>query len=131
MNLPDCLSLQNCTETAQVRAATEGRRRQAKADALRLINEQLSSTVVEIRLDVLSEILELATEAQEAREARARRSAAAKSAKPRTAEGRTEEVDSLIQQGLSAQEIVERLALPRTYLGPIGAKIKRYKESGR
>lgn len=123
-----CISLQEVKELGSVRAAVAARRREAKEEAVKLVEQKLSGTVVEINLVVLSELLDLAAEAQEARERRAARSAAPKTPRASRASFPASEVDQLIAEGLSSPEIVEKLGLPRTHLGPMAARIKRYKE---
>lgn len=121
--LPDCLSLQECQDVGQVRAATMARRKAAKEEVQRLMAERLSATIVEIRLAVLAELLDLAAEGQEARERRARRFAPGSRVW-------TPEIQALARAGKCAHEIVAELGLPRTLTGPLVAHIKRGDKGG-
>jgi hypothetical protein len=120
--MPSCLSLQDCTEIAQVRAAAMSAKRAAKEALARQLTEHLSSTIVEIRLDVLVELLDLAAEGE------ARRSRAAR--KRAYASIWTSDVESLVRSGKGAKEIVKELGLPPHQTGPAAAQIKARRAKG-
>jgi len=124
MSLPDCLSLQECRDVSQVRAAVTSRVHAIKQEVARLVREQANAVVVEVRLDVLSTLLDLAAEGQALRDRRAQKQRA-----DRPGDARHQESAELIAQGLTAHQIVERLGLSRTYIGPIAARIKRFREA--
>lgn len=130
--LPDCLSLQDCSDIAQIRAATLAKRKTAKEEVTRLVSERLSATIVEIRLDVLSDLLDLAAEGQEARDRRTQRAAARKKLGSNASKSTTlpPAVLELARAGKSPKEIVAELGLPATYIGPIAARLKAARERG-
>ncbi|HRI45416.1 MAG TPA: hypothetical protein PLV39_14760 [Fimbriimonadaceae bacterium] len=130
--LPDCLSLQACTNLDEVRSQTIAKRKAAKEEVARLVSERLSATIVEIRLDVLSDLLNLAAEGQEARDRRTQRAAARKKLGSNASKSTTlpPAVLELARAGKSPKEIVAELGLPATYIGPIGARLKVARERG-
>jgi len=124
MSMPDCVSAQGVSSLAQLQAVISSKRAEIKQELMM----RLESTIVEVPMAVLAELMELAHEAQEAREEGARRG----TRQPKQIGSRMQspDIEKLIAEGLSAREIVEKIGLPRTFIGPLAARIKRVTAGG-